>query len=141
MMPVRFPSLEYFQALQQRTKEAADGFEKLGYCDTTFGVRVGDELFSIAFEVYECVDAREGGDPAELDFVLSGSTELWREMVQAIRENGGADLNHTLNTLTHVGNLIQVEFQDAEGYDKLFRFMASLQEFFDQGQHVEAVFD
>ncbi|MBW2414845.1 MAG: hypothetical protein JRG76_10090 [Deltaproteobacteria bacterium] len=50
-MGIRFPSLEFFQALQQKIKDDPE-FEKLGVCDTTFGVRVGDALFSLHFEVY-----------------------------------------------------------------------------------------
>lgn len=139
-MAIRFPSLEYFQGLQQRTKDAHERFEKLGYCDTTFGVRIGEQLYTVAFEVYECVGVAEGGDSSGLDFVLVGSEELWREMVQAIVEQGGADVGHTLNTLCHVGDQIGVEYSDPEGHDRLFRYMASLQEFFDQSQHLELEF-
>jgi hypothetical protein len=32
-MKLQFPSLEFFKALQQRTKDEAAAFEKLGYCD------------------------------------------------------------------------------------------------------------
>lgn len=140
-MAVAFPSLAFFQALQQRTEDAADRFEKLGYCDTTFGVRVGDELFHVAFEVYECTQVGEGAGPTPLDFVLAGSPDTWRDMMRAICAHGGADAAHTLNTLTHLGDVIAVEYDDAEGYDKFFRYMASLQEFFDQGQHVEVALD
>ncbi len=140
-MPVRFPSLQFFEALQQRTKEASDRFEKLGYCDTSFGVRVGDELYCVAFEVYECVGVGEGGNPAELDFVLSGPAEVWNEMVEVIGKHGGADAAHTLNTLSHLGDLIDVEFVDPEGGDRFFRFMASIQEFFDQAQYLDVDLD
>ena len=68
-MRLQFPSLELFQALQQRTKDEAAAFEKLGYCDTTFGIRVDDALHRVRFEIYECVEVGEGGDPAQLDFV------------------------------------------------------------------------
>ena len=136
-MKVRFPSLSFFQALQQRTKEDQATFEKLGYCDTRFGVRIGDELFSITFDVYECTDVREGGDPGELDFVLAGPGEIWAGMVESIVQNGGADAAHTLNTLSHVGDVIKVEYEDPEGFDKFYRYMATLQEFFDQAQHVD----
>ncbi len=67
-MGIPFPSLAFFQALQQRTKDEAAAFEKLGYCDTTFGVRVGDELFRVAFEVYECVEVAAGGNAADARF-------------------------------------------------------------------------
>lgn len=136
-MPVRFPSLAFFQGLQQRTKEDAAVFEKLGYCDTTFGIRVGDDLYSVTFEVYECTDVREGGDPAELDFVLTGSGETWAGMVRSILQNSGADAAHTINTLSHVGDVMKVEFEDPEGFDKFYRYMASIQEFFDQARHLD----
>jgi hypothetical protein len=136
-MGVRFPSLEFFQALKQRTVEDQARFEKLGYCDTSFGVRVGDALFSLAFEVYECVDVQEGGDPAKLDFVLSAPQETWNRMIRSIREHGGADAANTLNTLTHLGDVMKVEYEDPEGHDRFFRYMASLQEFFDQARHLD----
>jgi hypothetical protein len=136
-MPVPFPSLQFFQALQQRTKDDRARFEKLGYCDTTFGVRVGDELYTVAFEIYECTDVREGGDPKRLDFVLAAPRELWIETVRSIVENGGADAAHTLNTLSHVGDRMKVEYADAEGHDRFYRFMASIQEFFDQARHLD----
>lgn len=139
-MAVPFPSLAFFQSLQQRTKEAAHDFEKLGYCDTRFGVRVGDELYRISFEVYECVEVDEGGDRGGLDFVLRGPRELWVEMVKSIGANDGADAHHTLNTLTHVGELLALDYEDAEGHDKFFRYMASLQEFFDQARHLDVIF-
>jgi hypothetical protein len=139
-MPIFFPSLQFFQALQQRTKEDRARFEKLGYCDTTFGVRVGADLYSVAFEIYECTDVREGGDPKRLDFVLSAPREVWKGMLESIVRNGGADAAHTLNTLSHVGDVMKVEYADAEGHDRFYRFMASLQEFFDQARHLELRF-
>jgi hypothetical protein len=134
---IPFPSLEFFEALKKRTEEDAAIFEKLGYCDTSFGVRVGDTLYALEFEVYECIAVREGGDPAKLDFVLSAPKKVWCEMVTSILENGGADAGHTLNTLSHLGDVIQVEFEDAEGHDRFYRFMASIQEFFDQARHLD----
>jgi hypothetical protein len=136
-MAVRFPSLEFFQALQQRTLDAKATFEKLGYCDTRFGVKIGDERYAITFEVYECTRVSRDGSPAELDFVLAGDPATWREMLESIVRNGGADAAHTLNTLSHVGDVLKVEFEDPEGFDKFYRFMASIQEFFDQAQHLD----
>jgi hypothetical protein len=132
-----FPSVEFFQALQRRTLEDAPRFEKLGYCDTSFGVRIGDELYSIHFEVYECTKVEKGGEAAKLDFVLAAPKAVWCEMVEAIRKNQGADPAHTLNTLSHLGELMRVEYEDAEGHDRFYRYMASIQEFFDQARHLD----
>jgi hypothetical protein len=134
---IPFPSLEFFEALKKRTNEEAATFEKLGYCDTHFGVRVGDDLYSLRFEVYECVEVQSGGDPAELDFVLSASLKVWKEMIASILANRGADADHTLNTLSHVGDVMSVDYEDAEGHDCFYRFMASIQEFFDQAQNLD----
>jgi hypothetical protein len=136
-MAIPFPSLEFFEALRERCSEDAAVFEKLGYCDTSFGVKVGDDLYSLHFEVYECVKVEAGGDPAKLDFVLAAPREVWREMIDSIVKNGGADAGHTLNTLSHVGDVIRVEYTDAEGHDRFYRFMASIQEFFDQARHLD----
>ncbi|MGH6692049.1 MAG: hypothetical protein ACREF4_15375, partial [Gammaproteobacteria bacterium] len=87
-MPIAFPSLRFFQALQQRTKEDRARFEKLGWCDTTFGVRIGDDLYSLAFEIYECTDVREGGDPKRLDFVLAAPVAVWADMLRSIVAHG-----------------------------------------------------
>ena len=115
-MGQRFPSLEFFKALQQRTKDEAAAFKKLGYCDTTFGIRVGDELYRVAFEIYECIDVAEGGDPGALDFVLSAPLHVWKEMFESIVANRGADAAHTINSLTHIGDVIKVEYEDPEGH-------------------------
>lgn len=136
-MPIPFPSLEFFEALMQRTKEDSAAFEKLGYCDTTFGVAIGDERYTVRFEVFECVGVEAGVDPGEVDFVLSAPREVWTEMVESIVRNRGADAAHTINTLSHVGEVVKVLYEDPEGHDRLFRFMASIQEFFDQARHLD----
>ena len=136
-MPIPFPSLEFFKALQQRTKDEVAAFEKLGYCDTTFGIRIGDQLFSIVFEIYECIDVAEGGDAKDLDFVLSAPLELWREMLESIKANGEADAAHTINTMTHLGDVMKVEYEDPEGHDRLYRFMATIQKFLDEANNLD----
>ncbi|MAG31935.1 MAG: hypothetical protein CL908_13690 [Deltaproteobacteria bacterium] len=136
-MSIRFPSLEFFRALQQRSKEDADAFEKLGVCDTTFGIRVGSDLYRIAFEVYECTEVDETTDASSLDFVLTAPVELWKEMFESVLANAGADAEHTINSLTHLGDVMKVEYEDPEGHDRLYRFMATIQEFLDEAQHLD----
>ncbi len=136
-MAIPFPSLAFFEALRKRTTEDAARFEKLGYCDTHFGVRTDEALYGIRFEVYECVAVEERRDAKGLDFVLAAPTEIWKRMVRSILAYGGADAEHTLNTLSHIGDVIRVEYEDAEGHDKFYRFMATIQEFFDQARHLD----
>jgi hypothetical protein len=136
-MGLPIPSLELFKALQQRTKEEAVAFEKLGVCDTTFGVAIGDALYRIAFEIYECTEVDECDAPGSLDFVLSAPTALWKEMFESVVANAGADAAHTLNSLTHIGDLMKIEYEDPEGHDRFYRFMATIQAFFDEAQHLD----
>jgi hypothetical protein len=52
-------------------------------------------------------------------------------MLTNIHQNKGADVVHSLNTLTHFGERLQMEYDDPDNRDKFFRFQESIQEFFD----------
>ena len=141
-MSIPFPSLEFFDALRMRVADNRPKFEKLGTCDTTFGVKVvsdGDfDLYAVKFEVFECVDVRElEGGEIPLDFVLEADLSQWREMLEGITANGGADAAHTLNTLSHLGERMRVTYDDPEGHDTFYRFMSSVQAFFDEAAHLD----
>jgi len=145
-MAVKFPSVEFFNALRdQMTIEQAQ-FRRLGFIDTIFGVSVGQNgtsrNFVLAFEVFELTDVREVGelDLGRLDFAIEGDAPVWREMIESIMRHGEADAAHDLNTLTHFGEALKVRYADPEGHDKLYRFMESIQEFFDLSSKVEVTF-
>ena len=142
-MPVEFPSVEFFRALQQRMSAEAERFRRLGFFDTRFGVRVlGDpeRRFVLGFEVFDCTEAREVEtfDGESVDFVLEGELSGWREMFDNIRANGRADAAHSINTLTHFGEKIRVAYDDPDGHDKLYRFVESIQAFFDLAAGLDA---
>ena len=135
-MAVPFPSTEFFRQLQELMRKEAERFRRLGYFDTTIGIRVKngkERSFVLAFEVFECVDVREVEklDGEAVDFVLEGSLDAWREMLDNIRSHGKADGDHSINTLTHFGGKISVVYDDPDGHDKLYRFDESVQEYFD----------
>ena len=133
-MAVKFPSVEFFQELAERMNADRPTFEKLGFCDVVMGVRVEaptPRLFSLTFEVFECSDVRELRDAseAELEFTLEAPEALWREMFESIQKNGLALPDYTLNSLSHIGDRMKVVYDDPEGHDKFYRFMATLQEY------------
>ena len=136
-MSVSFPSLAFFQALQREMRAERERFSRLGFFDTTFGVRLlpdGDGApaeFALAFEVFDCVRVSDGLAGVETDFVVEGRFGAWREMLDAINELGAADTAHSLNTLTHFGEALQVRYDDPDGHDKMYRFAESIQEFLD----------
>ncbi len=136
-MAVKFPSLEFFRELQRAMNADRPRFQKLGVCDTTFGVSITGadaHLYALRFEVFDCADVREIGSArdADLDFVLEAPIELWREMLASIQKNGRATPEYTLNSLSHLGDRMKVRYDDPEGHDKFYRFMATLQAYFDQ---------
>jgi hypothetical protein len=142
---VRFPSVEFFTALQSRMRDAAERFRRLGFFDTTFALRVtggAERTFVLSFEVFDCVDVREPAGPAEpVDFTLEGSLAAWREMLENIHKHGHADADHSINTLTHFGEKIRVVYSDPDGHDRLYRFVESIQEFFDLAAGLDIAYD
>jgi hypothetical protein len=113
-------------------------FRRLGFIDTTFGVHVlgpHDQQwrYLLAFEVFDCREVSEVREfnLTAIDFVLKGDLAAWSEMLINIHQNKGADVVHSLNTLTHFGERLQMEYDDPDNRDKFFRFQESIQEFFD----------
>lgn len=141
-MAIKFPSLEFFQELARRMKANPAEFEKLGFCDTVMGVKVlgkSPHLYSLTFDVFECSDVRElsGSESAEFDFVLEAPLALWKEMLESIQKNGHPTPAYTLNSLSHVGDRMKVVYDDPEGHDKFYRFMATIQAFIDQAADLD----
>lgn len=146
-MRVAFPSLAFFQALQTLMRQEETRFRRLGFIDTTFGVHIIDPhgqewRYLLTFEVFECRDVQEvtDFDLATSDFVLKGNLAAWAEMIENIHQHGGADVAHSLNTLTHFGEQLQVVYDDPDNRDKLFRFQESIQEFFDLANTLDIAF-
>jgi hypothetical protein len=133
-MSVEFPSVAFFEALRHEMQGERDRFSRLGFFDTTFGVRVVGEGappadFTLAFEVFDCTGVQAGTSPGA-DFTLEGPLVAWREMLDAIHRLGAADTAHSINTLTHFGEGLHCRYDDPDGHDKLYRFAESIQEYF-----------
>jgi len=146
-MPVSFPSIGFFEALRDAMRAAHERFSRLGFFDTTFGVRVfgdGADLapteFALTFDVFECTAVRERLDGVGTDFILEGSLAAWRDMLDNVHALGAADTAHSINTLTHFGERLRVRYEDPDGHDKLYRFAESIQEFFDLSAGIDFVY-
>jgi hypothetical protein len=146
-MKVAFPSTEFFRALQELMRGERERFRRLGYFDATMGVRVldaphGRRDYVLDFEVFDCTQVRAVPDlTAEpVDFILEGDLGTWVEMLRNIVTHGAADVAHSINTLTHLGERMRVVYDDPDGHDKLYRFAESVQEFFDLASKLEIDF-
>ncbi|HYL58961.1 MAG TPA: hypothetical protein VEU51_08820 [Candidatus Acidoferrales bacterium] len=146
-MAISFPSKEYFEALKAQMGANEEKFRRLGFIDTTFAVSVGangkTRNFVLAFEVFDLKDIREvpAIDLKQVDFAIEGDTRVWREMLENIKRNGEADSSHDLNTLAHFGERLKIVYDDPDGHDKLYRFMESIQEFFDLSSKLDVSFN
>ncbi len=139
-----FPSVEWFQALQEMVN-ADPEFRRLGSIDIAMGVKVGPRIFIITFEAFECTDVREGTeyDLIDLDFFLEMSEADWQDLMRNTKENGGADLSHTLNTLDLMAQdgISKNATGDQFRADLFFRVNQSLQHFFDSSAKLDTVFE
>ena len=139
-----FPSVEWFQAVQQLVNADSE-FRRLGRVDAGMGVKVGSRVFVITFEAFECVSVEEGSEAGldDLDFYLELSEADWRELIENTKANGGADRQHTLNTLDLMkeDGLSQNATGDQLRADIFFRINESLQHFFDSSAQLDTVFE
>lgn len=137
----KFPSIEWFEAIRALVNQD-EAFRRLGTIDAKVGVKVGDKLYQLDFEAFECAGVREiqESDLRDVDFWLEQSPEQWREMLENIKQNGAADLKHTLNTLDL--NMPEGFARSYDGYrrDAFYRFNQSLQHFFDTSAKIETEF-
>ncbi len=137
----KFPSVEWFDTVRNMVN-SDEAFRRLGTVDARVGVKVGDQLFELTFEAFECAAAREieERELRDLDFWLEQSPEEWRDMIENIRVHGAADLSHTLNTIDL--NRPEGFAKSFDGYrrDAFYRFNQSLQHFFDSSSKIETQF-
>ena len=139
-----FPSVEWFQALQELVNNDEE-FRRLGNVDAVMGIKVGEKVYVITFEAFECTEVREGTeyDLIDADFFLKMTVEQWQDLVTNTRDNNGADLNHTLNTLDLMidGGISDNATGDQLRADIFFRVNQSLQHFFDSSASLNTVFE
>ena len=136
-----FPSVEWFEAVREIVNQD-EAFRRLGTIDAKVGIKVGDKIYELDFEAFECTGVREisEADLRDVDFWLEQSPEQWKEMLENIKQNGAADLQHTLNTLDL--NMPEGFAKSYDGYrrDLFYRFNQSLQHFFDASSKIETTF-
>ena len=136
-----FPSVQWFETIRQMVN-SDEAFRRLGTIDAKVGAKVGDKIYQLTFEAFECTGVEEIEESAlrDLDFWLEQSPEEWREMLESIKSHGSADLQYTLNTidLNHPDGFAK----SYDGYrrDAFYRFNQSLQHFFDSSAKIDTQF-
>ena len=134
-----FPSVEWFEAVRGAANEDRE-FRSLGTCFAQVGVRVGERVFLLDFEAFECAGVSEADDAAlhDVDFALNMAPDEWRRLLDNIRENGGADSENTFNTLDIERGV--VESPNPYGMNNFPRYHLTVQRFFDLSSRIETTF-
>ncbi len=142
---MQFPSVQWFEAVQQEADTEADTFRRMGFCDATvlFESRSGEDSrrFVLDFEDYGMTSVRElrKGEADDAHFSLAAEDAVWREMIENIHVNGEADLEHTLNRLQLPGT-VELAASDQQNADLFYRYNQTFQEFFNLSCRVESEF-
>jgi hypothetical protein len=141
-------SVEWFRALQRHMNAAPEKYRRIGASDVRMLVRVvgGNEpsterAVGLVFRDYSCVEVSEVADARafDADFTIEGPYEAWMAMVENIREHGGADARHTLNTLVLMHHPLRLTGDDQSRVDLFARYNYTLQEFFNEAAALEGV--
>ena len=146
----QFPSVDWFEQVRE-IFNADESYQEAGggMCDAVMGIRVGGiegaaHSYIIVFEGDECSEVREVPEPdlAEADFYLDMTSDEWQEMISNIKDNGGADLDHTLNTLDmdRFEGLALTMNGDQYRQDFFYRFNQTFQYFFDASARIDTDF-
>ena len=131
-----FPSVDWFNAVRERYN--AD--ESLhtsggGPCEARAALRIGDNVYLLEFEGFECAEVREisADEVDQTDFCLDMPMSEWTDMIDNIQENGAADLHHTLSTidLELEDGLASAPGDDQYRRDLFYRYNQNFQDFFD----------
>ena len=142
-MPV-FPSVEWLTDVARLAMQD-DVYRRFGRVDATVGLKVGERVFRLTFDVFDIGDIREIDADAlrDLDFYLEMEPSRWQAMLSSIHANGRAEREFTLKSLdlTLPDGLHQNATDDGYRADKFFRFNENLQRYFDLSARVETTFD
>lgn len=138
-MPV-FPSVDWFETVRVAAN-ADPAFRSFGTAEAQVGVKVGDDVYVLDFDAFECsgVSQVEEHLLVDVDFYLDMASEDWQSLLTNVRENGGADSEHTFNTLD-VENGI-VESSNPYGMNSFPRYHLTVQRFFDVSSQIETTFE
>ena len=135
-----FPSVEWFEAVKDAAN-ADPAFRSLGTAEAQVGVKVGEQVYVLDFDAFECagVSQIEEHTLRDVDFYLDMSPEDWRSLLTNVRENDGADSEHTFNTLDIENGI--VESSSPYGLNGFARYHLTVQRFFDVSGQIETTFE
>ena len=139
--PIVFPSLAWFEELRRMVNDDP-AYRQIGTVDASMGIKIGDEVFVITFEAFDCSGVRAGNeyDLINVDFFIEMEWDAWKTMLEDIKANGGAGAGQTLVSLDMLNEISTNATGDQLRADMFFRYNQSLQHFFDLSARLNTVF-
>jgi hypothetical protein len=153
-MAPRFPDPNWFLALGRLMAARGELFQRIGYAETRFVVRVlpdedgggqqqnTEQNTGVAMQGYALTEAAAlaPGEAASFDsdFAICARRAVWHRMLDEIARTGRPELRHTLNSLALIGDELWLESADQLREDKFYRFNQSLQELFNLAAQLPA---
>lgn len=143
---VRFPSVEWFEALSAIYNHEVELQRRNGQADTTMAVKCGDDIFRLVFAVYSITEVGRIDEAglAGVDFYLELAPAIWREMLEDIKKHGRAEGQYTLNSLDGADPdgvaRSRAGYSDGDARDAFYRFNQSFQDLFDLSSRLETTF-
>jgi diacylglycerol O-acyltransferase len=128
-MSLLFPSLEFFRTLQKGLAENPSCTENVPPSEAYCGFSVDDQLFVFEFDGRECAAVVSGGNPIDLDFVLAGSSECWKEVIAHGEARPLAEFIESES--------IRIESEGDDGSELARAALPLLQSFLDQAQGLD----
>ncbi|HMO94871.1 MAG TPA: hypothetical protein PKD27_02050 [Tepidiformaceae bacterium] len=143
---LRFPSLEWFEALKGIYNQEVELQRRNGQADTTMAVRCGDEIYRLVFAVYSITEVSRINESGlnDVDFYLELAPATWREMLEDIKKHGRAEGQYTLNSLDGADPdgiaRSRAGYSDGDARDAFYRFNQSFQDLFDLSARLETTY-
>jgi hypothetical protein len=138
-LSITFPSAEFFRSLQEAMDRDPTCTEHLEPSEAYCGLAIDQRLFVLEFDGRRCAGIAPSGNELDLDFVVAGPAEVWRQALEALDDpNAGTDA--ALPSLVEKGAL-EIRSADDEGQEMARAALPFLQVFLEQARGLDLKFD
>ena len=122
---------QFLETLKERVNKSLN-FRTLGTIDCHVGIKSGSDIFALKFESFSCrsVSIWEEDRLRELDFYFEMLPEEWQGWFHTLIVESSAADRPGLNEMDLKGSGGILRCSDELGRLKFYRYMNSLQEFF-----------
>lgn len=136
-MSEMFPTLRFFSQLQQNLSEHPESAQDVEPSDAYCGLGIGDRLFVLEFDGRSCSAVAQGGNALDLDFVLTGSDEVWRRVIGSIADVSSAQSEGNGLAALVAQDALTIESEAEDGSERAAAAMGLLQAFLDGARGLE----